>query len=159
MLGIAWAAVALSQTAGPRNGYLVIHGGGVAPEPREEFIRLAGGPLLGIGIDQPSGIVVHGDEFRVIGDGYVAIYDARLINANGRFYFLGPGERFRLSTRTPLSSKGTPLWMPNILPAARLTRPQLEEMAARISKASTASRSVLQEIACWRHSARATNGS
>jgi cyanophycinase len=85
--------------------------------------------LLGIGIDADAGIVVHGDEFRVIGTGHVAIYDPKLIGANGHFYFLEKGERFQLSTRIPISEKGEPLWLPQILPTARLTRKQLDEIA------------------------------
>jgi cyanophycinase len=34
--------------------------------------------LLGIGIDENTAIVVHGDTFEVVGDSYVAITDARL---------------------------------------------------------------------------------
>lgn len=85
--------------------------------------------LLGIGIDADAGIVVHGDEFRVVGTGYVAIYDPKLIAANGHFYFLQKGERFRLSTHTALSAKGKPLWLPQILPTAKLTRKELHEIA------------------------------
>jgi cyanophycinase len=56
--------------------------------------------LLGIGIDEDTAIVVQGDRFEVIGQGYVAIYDhKRLIPPNGRFYFLAPGDRFNLKTR------------------------------------------------------------
>jgi cyanophycinase len=85
--------------------------------------------LLGIGIDADAGIVVNGDEFRVIGAGYVAIYDPTLIAANGHFYFLAKGHRFQLSTRTPRSAKGEPLWQPQILPVAKLTRKQLKEIS------------------------------
>jgi cyanophycinase len=56
--------------------------------------------LLGIGIDEDTAIVVQGDRFEVIGQGYVAVYDhKRLIPPNGRFYFLAPGDRFNLKTR------------------------------------------------------------
>lgn len=56
--------------------------------------------LLGIGIDEDTAIVVQGDRFEVIGQGYVAIYDhERLIPPSGRFYFLAPGDRFNLKTR------------------------------------------------------------
>lgn len=56
--------------------------------------------LLGIGIDEDTAIVVQGDRFEVIGQGYVAIYDhKRLIPPEGRFYFLAPGDRFNLKTR------------------------------------------------------------
>ncbi len=56
--------------------------------------------LLGIGIDENTAIVVRGDEFSVIGQGYVAIYDAnRQIDSGGQFYFLAPGDRYDLATR------------------------------------------------------------
>ncbi|MBW3533873.1 MAG: cyanophycinase [Gemmatimonadetes bacterium] len=56
--------------------------------------------LLGIGLDENTAIVVQGDRFEVLGEGYVAIYDPRLlVEAPGRFYFLAPGDRFDLATR------------------------------------------------------------
>ncbi len=56
--------------------------------------------LLGIGIDENTAIVVQGDRFEVIGQGYVAIYDYnKLIPPNGQFYFLAPGDRFDLKKR------------------------------------------------------------
>ena len=56
--------------------------------------------LLGIGIDENTAIVVQGDRFQVMGQGYVAIYDhnARL-DSGGLFYLLAPGDRFDLATR------------------------------------------------------------
>ena len=56
--------------------------------------------LLGIGLDENTAIVVQGDEFEVIGQSYVAIYDnARQIDSGGDFYFLSPGDRYNLATR------------------------------------------------------------
>jgi cyanophycinase len=56
--------------------------------------------LLGIGIDENTAIVVKGDTFEVVGRGYVAIYDRHSVaGANGRFYFLAPGDRFDLAER------------------------------------------------------------
>ncbi len=56
--------------------------------------------LLGIGIDENTAIVVTGDEFEVIGQSYVVIYDhQRKIDSGGDFYFLGVGDRFNLATR------------------------------------------------------------
>jgi cyanophycinase len=56
--------------------------------------------LLGIGIDENTAIVVKGDEFEVIGQSYVVIYDPqRQIDSGGNFYFLGVGDRFNLATR------------------------------------------------------------
>ena len=56
--------------------------------------------LLGIGIDENTAIVVEGDRFDVIGQGYVAIYDAtNAARPPRRFYLLAPGDRFDLATR------------------------------------------------------------
>jgi cyanophycinase len=56
--------------------------------------------LLGIGIDENTGIVVRGDSFEVIGDSYVLIYDhTRRLDSGGEFYFLAPGDRYNLKTR------------------------------------------------------------
>ncbi len=64
--------------------------------------------LLGIGIDEDTAIVVQGDRFEVIGQGYVAIYDQkRLIPPNGQFYFLAPGDRFNLKKRETLRPSQT----------------------------------------------------
>lgn len=61
--------------------------------------------LLGIGLDENTAIIVSGDRFEVVGEGYVAIYDhgVRLRN-NGRFYLLSPGDRFDLVERQPRRS-------------------------------------------------------
>lgn len=83
--------------------------------------------LLGIGIDEKAAIVVHGNELRVL-TGYVAIYDPAIVLANDRFYFLEQGERFLLSTRTPLDAKGKPQWMPQIMPRAKLSGSELREL-------------------------------
>jgi cyanophycinase len=50
--------------------------------------------LLGIGIDQETAIVVHGDTFEVIGDSKVIIHDGK-----NPFYFLSHGQKFNLKTR------------------------------------------------------------
>jgi len=56
--------------------------------------------LLGIGLDEDTAIVVRGDQFEVIGQSYVAIYDnTRQIPPEGQFYFLAPGDRYNLKTR------------------------------------------------------------
>ena len=56
--------------------------------------------LLGIGIDENTAVVVEGDRLDVIGQGYVAIYDAKnIIPPAGRFYLLAPGDRFDLVKR------------------------------------------------------------
>mgnify|MGYP001555755342 FL=1 len=56
--------------------------------------------LLGIGLDENTAIVVSGDNFQVMGQGYVAIYDASAtLDSGGLFYFLAPGDRFNMATR------------------------------------------------------------
>ncbi|HYB95490.1 MAG TPA: cyanophycinase [Vicinamibacterales bacterium] len=56
--------------------------------------------LLGIGLDENTAIVVQGDRFDVIGQSYVVVYSNRPVaGANGRFYFLGAGDRFDMKTR------------------------------------------------------------
>jgi cyanophycinase len=58
--------------------------------------------LLGIGLDENTGIVVTGDRFSVMGPGYVAIYDPRRKLSNGgSFYLLAAGDQFDLASRTP----------------------------------------------------------
>lgn len=64
--------------------------------------------LLGIGIDEDTAIVVQGDRFEVIGQGYVAIFDAgKIIPPDGKFYFLAPGDRFDLEKREALRPSRT----------------------------------------------------
>lgn len=66
--------------------------------------------LLGIGIDEGTAIVVSGNQFYVMGAGYVAIYDGtfwsregsrlkQLPESNRLFYFLQPGDRYDLAER------------------------------------------------------------
>jgi cyanophycinase len=54
--------------------------------------------LLGIGLDERTAIVVHGDQFEVIGPSKVAIY-----TAGHDFYFLQSGDRFDLTKRAAIS--------------------------------------------------------
>ena len=62
--------------------------------------------LLGIGIDEDTAIVVHGDSFEVIGRGYVAIYDhERRLDSGGLFYFLAPGDTYDLGAREAFGSQ------------------------------------------------------
>ena len=59
--------------------------------------------LLGLGLDEDTAIVVKGNEFEVIGQGYVAIYDSsRLVGRDGQFYFLAPGDHFNMKERQAL---------------------------------------------------------
>jgi cyanophycinase len=52
--------------------------------------------LLGIGIDEETAIVVHGDTFEVIGNSKVIIHDGKK-----PFYYLSRGQKFNLRTRAP----------------------------------------------------------
>jgi len=56
--------------------------------------------LLGIGIDEDTAVVVQGDQFDVIGRSYVVVYsNTPVAGANGRFYFMGAGDRFDMKSR------------------------------------------------------------
>jgi cyanophycinase len=56
--------------------------------------------LLGIGLDEDTAIVVSGDQFDVIGQSYAIIYSSKPVaGANGRFYFMGAGDRFDMKAR------------------------------------------------------------
>jgi cyanophycinase len=69
--------------------------------------------LLGIGLDEDTAIVVQGDEFEVMGRSRVAIYDIhKMIPPAGKFYFLIPGDKYNLKTRTatrPSARGGSPI--------------------------------------------------
>lgn len=65
--------------------------------------------LLGIGLDEATGIVVQGNQFTVVGISYVAVYDANQwketaegSSKKGRFILLSRGERYDLKERKPL---------------------------------------------------------
>jgi peptidyl-dipeptidase A len=57
--------------------------------------------LLGIGLDEGTAIVVHGDTSKVIGASKMAVYDPHYKpGPDGRaYYFLGEGDEFDLKTR------------------------------------------------------------
>lgn len=66
--------------------------------------------LLGVGIDEHTAIIVRGNEFEVIGDKYVAIYDETfwspyfnkidtLETGKNKFYFLKNGDKYNLKER------------------------------------------------------------
>ena len=66
--------------------------------------------LLGLSIDEMTGIVVIGDQFQVVGESYVLVYDGgfwsregwsmkRLPPRNSRFYFLRAGDRYDMAER------------------------------------------------------------
>ncbi len=56
--------------------------------------------LLGIGIDEDTALVVQNNQFEVIGQGYVAIFDyEKMLDSGGLFYFLDVGDQFDLTSR------------------------------------------------------------
>jgi cyanophycinase len=63
--------------------------------------------LLGIGIDEKAALVVQGDQFEVIGDGRVAIYD-NIKHGGEWYYWLTPGTTFDLRTRSVLRTQNAP---------------------------------------------------
>ncbi len=57
--------------------------------------------LLGLGIDESTAVVVHGDRFQVIGKSLVAVNDGR--DHGGKpYFFLKPGQSYDLSSRSPV---------------------------------------------------------
>jgi len=60
--------------------------------------------LLGIGIDESTAIVVHGNTFEVLGKSKVFIHDANYKPGpdGKRYYLLSAGDRFDLKTRRKL---------------------------------------------------------
>lgn len=70
--------------------------------------------LLGIGIDEGTGIIVQGDRFEVIGKSYVAMYDRtrwskerntiyKLPKGSREFYVLKAGDEYNLKTRSVIT--------------------------------------------------------
>jgi cyanophycinase len=57
--------------------------------------------LLGIGIDEGAAIVVHDDQFEVIGEGIVAIFDGKT-RSKKKLLTLSPGQKFDLKKRTTI---------------------------------------------------------
>ncbi len=66
--------------------------------------------LLGIGLDENTGIIVRGNIFEVVGEHYIAIYDRsrwseerdtiyKLPKKSTEFYFLKEGEKYDLLNR------------------------------------------------------------
>jgi cyanophycinase len=74
--------------------------------------------LLGIGLDENTAIVVKGNEFEVIGQSFVAIYDYNLWQENpsgkrklqngAKFFFLRKGDSYNVSTRQVIKWGGDP---------------------------------------------------
>jgi cyanophycinase len=74
--------------------------------------------LLGIGLDENTAIVVKGNEFEVMGQSYVAVYDYQLWQENSatkrklqngaRFFLLRKGDRYNVKTREVTRWSGDP---------------------------------------------------
>jgi cyanophycinase len=58
--------------------------------------------LLGIGLDEGAGAIVHNDQLEVIGAGHVAIFDAHNPSRN-KIQTLSVGQKFDLKKRTPVN--------------------------------------------------------
>lgn len=72
--------------------------------------------LLGIGLDENTGIIVNYDQFEVIGESYVAIYDGtrwsaerdtvyQLLPRSREYYVLLSGDKYNLKKRAVITSK------------------------------------------------------
>lgn len=72
--------------------------------------------LLGIGLDENTAIVVRGDEFEVMGESFVAIYDYSLWDENpyselslpnhAKFFLLRSGDKYNVKMREVIFWKG-----------------------------------------------------
>jgi aminobenzoyl-glutamate utilization protein B len=87
--------------------------------------------LLGLGIDEPTAIVVRGDRFEVIGKSVVGIYDGK-DHDDKRYYFLAPGDQFDLKLRKRVAvdrkpSNGRVSVAVKPSDPARSTKPALDE--------------------------------
>lgn len=69
--------------------------------------------LLGIGLDENTGLYIHGNTAEVIGESYVAIYDGKMWSedkgqyiespkGSREFYLLSPGDKYNLAIREKL---------------------------------------------------------
>jgi len=67
--------------------------------------------VLGIGLDESTAIIVRGQTFEVCGASKIAIHDGRTVpgerqQRNGKkYYFMGPGERFDLTTLKKIGAR------------------------------------------------------
>ena len=72
--------------------------------------------LLGIGLDENTGIIVKGNTFTVMGESYVAMYDGtrwsaeldtiyQLPKGSREFYFLKEGDKYDLANRKVIVEK------------------------------------------------------
>jgi cyanophycinase-like exopeptidase len=72
--------------------------------------------LLGVGIDENTAMLVQGDQFEVVGESYVTIYDGSFWSKEGTegkevpdpstsFYFLSPGDRYDMAKRQVITTR------------------------------------------------------
>ena len=64
--------------------------------------------LLGIGLDQSTAIIVHGDSFFVVG-GEVAIHDGKMHIGGASYYLLSSGQAYNWKTRKTVAQDNLPL--------------------------------------------------
>jgi aminobenzoyl-glutamate utilization protein B len=88
--------------------------------------------LLGLGIDEPTAIVVQGDRFEVIGKSVVGIYDGKDHDGK-RYFFLAPGDQYDLKLRKRVAgdlkgSSGMVRTPPKPFDPAQSTKPELDEL-------------------------------
>jgi cyanophycinase len=57
--------------------------------------------LLGLGIDDDTGLLISGEIAEIFGTGRVAIFDNHR-HKGGWYYYLNSGDRFNLATRQPV---------------------------------------------------------
>ncbi len=55
--------------------------------------------LLGVGIDETTALLIHGDDTEVVGEGKVRIWDGQC-HGDKRYIVLSPGQHFNLRTRS-----------------------------------------------------------
>ena len=75
--------------------------------------------LLGIGLDENTAIIVHGEVFEVIGKSFIAVYDPQLwisesgtddkpvLPNGGKFFLLRAGDIYNMKTREVIHWQGT----------------------------------------------------
>jgi cyanophycinase len=86
--------------------------------------------LLGIGIDESAGIVVHHDSFFVVG-GQVAIHDGKR-HDGASYYFISSGQAFNLTTRS-IIDQPTPKY-PLMLTVTAATRSEIKSVIKTVGE-------------------------
>jgi cyanophycinase len=112
--GTSAGAIAQVSAVPSQDGHSVVRGFGFLPgaivwphwserHAENDLVKYAAQfRLLGVGIDEATAIVVHGDQFEVVGDGHVGIVDGD--THDGRdYYLLTAGQRFKMRPRSATS--------------------------------------------------------